>query len=501
MSADKKSNKQLKEIEKDPELLAKQKRKEQKIAFKERRKALTPEELKEVEENLERKRKEKQKRIIIKGAKNNKKNEDFIIETNTSTTIRSKNNKKKFSDFELELITYVKQLVTKYKDNEFTKVTFRIKDFLDTIGTINNYKHVREAALKIQNTQIIMKDSNKKGWTVYTSYFSSVITDDNPSEITITIDPEVLNHLGKQHKLFVTYRANIIYKLKGSYPKIMYPYLKSILGKSQRNNTTTRITIEELKELLTIPDDKYPKYTNLNQRVLKSFVEEINKKTDIFIAYTPEKKGRATHKLFFEIRRQKQKIEKINEAMNNPATEQLKKQGFNDDQVSKMLDVKQDFIPDDEYMAILSNYPYIDEEDMLLIDQKLERNKISPEVFKEVCLLANKYYKYKHQRQETNKFSAVNIFNKAIKERWDKSNPTDKEVNPQSILELTTEQKVKEIANSEKLHDDFTDFLFDIGTPKAKDLIKSISKIGIIKTYNLKPHWFNLADKFWTVKG
>jgi len=461
MSTNKKSNKQLK----DPELIAKQER--------------------------------KQKRIAIASAKNNKRNEDFIIETNTSTTIRSKNNEKKFSDFELELITYVKQLVTKYKDNEFTKVTFRIKDFLDTIGTINNYKHVREAALKIQDTQIIMKDTNKKGWTVYTSYFSSVITDNNPSEITITIDPEVLNHLGKQHKLFVTYRANIIYKLKGSYPKIMYPYLKSILGKSQRNNTTTRITIEELKELLAIPNNKYPKYTNLNQRVLKSLVEEINKKTDIFIAYTPEKKGRATHKLFFEIRRQKQKVEKINEAMNNPATEELKGHGFTDQQTSKMLGINKDFVPDDEYMAILSNYPYIDEEDMLLIDQKLERDKIHLEAFKEVCMLANKYYKYKHQRQETNKFSAVNIFNKAIKERWDKSNPTDKEVNPQPILEMTTEQKVKEIANNEQLQDDFTDFLFDIGTPKAKDLIKSISKVGIIKTYSLEPHLFNLADKFW----
>lgn len=464
MSTNKKSNKQLK----NPKLSTKQER--------------------------------KQKRIAIASANNNKKNEDFIIETNNSTTIRTKEIKEKFNDLELELITYVKQLVTKYKDDEFTKITFRIRDFLDTIGSnTHNYKHIRAAALKIQDTQIIMKDIDKKGWMAYSSYFSTVITDDNPSELTITIDPEVLNHLGKQSKKFVTYRANLIYKLRGSYAKIMYPYLKSILGKSQRNYTTIRMTLDELKELLNITD-KYKEFKHLNSRVLKEFVKEINSKTDIFISYTPEKKGRATHKLFFEIKKQKQKVEKITEAMNNPATEELKSQGFTDHQTSIMLGLKQDFIPDDEYMAILSNYQYLDEDDILLINQKLERSKISPEAFKEVCILANKYYKYKYLRQETNKFSAVNIFNKAIKERWDKSNPTEKEINPQPVLELTTEQKVKEIANNEQLYDDFTDFLFDIGTPKAKTLLKSIAKIGILKTYETKPHWFNLVDKFWKLR-
>jgi len=465
MSTNKKSNKQLK----DPEVLAKQER--------------------------------KQKRIALASAKNKKQNQDFVIETNDLTTMRPKESKLKFTDLELALITYVKQLVTKYKNNEFTKITFRIKDFLDTIGTINNYQHIREAAIKIQDTQIIMKDLSNKNWIAYSSYFSTVITTETTSELTVTIDPEVLEHLGKQNKLFVTYRANIIYKLKGSYAKIMYPYLKAILGKSQRKNTTTRITIDELKELLSISENKYTRFADLNHKVLKSLVKEINSKTDIFIEYTPEKKGRATHKLFFEIRKQKQKPQNITEAMNNPATEELKNQGFNDHQTSKMLDLNAEFIPNDKYMAILNDYIYLDEDDFLLINEKLDRTKITLEEFKKVCIAANRYYKFKHQRKETNKFSSVNIFNKAIKERWDKKDPTDKEVNPQDPLELTLEQKVKEVAQNEQLHDDFTDFLFEINTDKAKSLMKSISKIGILQAYILEPHYFNLLEKFFKTRG
>jgi len=444
----------------------------------------------------------RQERIAIKGAKNNKNNQDLIIETNNSTTLTTKDKNKRFTEFQLELITYIKQLVTKYKDDEFTKVTFRIKDFLDSIGsTTRNYKHVREAALKIQDTQIIMKDPDNKDWITYSSYFSSVITDDNPSELTITIDPEVLNHLGKQSTKFVTYRASLIYKLKGSYAKIMYPYLKSILGKSRRKSSFYRITINDLKDLLGIPEDKYKKFSHLNSDIIKKVIKEINNKTDIYLEYETEKKGRATHKILFTIKKQRKKPETITEAINNnPATEELKSQGFTDQQTAKMLEINKDFIPDDEYMAILSDYMYLDEDDILLINEKLNRNKITLEAFKKICILANKYYKYKYERQEINKFSAVNIFNKAIKERWDKNFNKEKEINPQNPLELTTEQKVKEIANNEQLHDDFTDFLFDIGTDKAKALIKAISKQGILKTYQQKPHWFNLVDKFFEMR-
>ena len=449
---------------------------------------------------LEAKRERKQKRIAIASAKNNKENKDFIIETNTSTTIRAANSKERFTNFELELITYVKQLVTRYKDDEFTKVTFRIKDFLNTIGTINNYQHVRDAAKRIQRVQIVMNDSDKKNWTAYSSYFSTVIETGNVSELTITIDPEVLKHLGKQGSKFVSYRANLIYKLKGSYSKIMYPYLKSILGRSQRKNTSTRITIKDLKTLLGI-ENKYEKFKHLNDAVLKKFVTDINSKTDIFIEYTPEKKGRATHKLLFTIRKQKTTHQDITEVVNtNPATEELKKQGFTDYQTTKMLGIHNDFIPDDEYMAALSDYQYLDEDDMLLIDQKLKRDKISIEKFKEVCVLANRYYKYKHKLGETNKFSAVNIFNKAIKERWDKKDPTEKEINPPPALELTLDQKVNKIAKDDTMRDDFTDFLFDLGSEKARKLMKLIAKQGILQTYMTEPHYFNLVDKFWRIK-
>jgi hypothetical protein len=450
---------------------------------------------------LEAKRERKQKRITLAGAKNNKENKDFIIETNDLATIRPIEKKLKFSDLELTIITYVKQLVTKYKSNEFTKVTFRIKDFMDTIGsTTHNYKHIREACDKIRDTGITMRDKDQNNLRVYTSYFSSVITDDDPSEITVTIDPEVLNHLGKQSNKFVTYRANLIYKLKGSYAKIMYPYLKSILGKSQKKNTTTRMTLDELKELLSI-SDKYKSFKHLNHRVLKEFVEEINTKTDIFIDYIPEKKGRTTHKLLFEIRKQKQKAQNITEAINNnPATEELKEQGFSDLQTSEMLGIN-DFIPDDDYMAILSNYIYLDEDDLLLINENIKRDKISIEAFKQICVLANKYYKFKVQKGEVGKFLSTNIFNKAIKERWDKSNPIEKEINPQPVLELTLEQKVKEVASNETLYNDFIDHLFDLGTDKAKELMKSITKQGILNAYTLEPHYFNLLQRFWDKRG
>ena len=476
----------------------------EKKSNKEIKKELTPEEI-----LLNKKRKRKKNRLDVVSEKREKRKQNLVVETNTFTTVRAKSPKEKFSDLELELITFVKQLVTKYKNNEFTKITFRIKDFLDTIGSITkNYKHVREAGLRIQDTQIIMTD-DEKNYRAYSSYFSTVIVDEDPSEITVTIDPEVLKHLGRQNKYFVSYRADIIYKIKGSYSKMIYPYFKAILNKSQRPEKDHRITVDELKELLGI-EGIYERFSDLNMRIIKKFIKEINGKTDISLECIPEKKGRKTHKLLFVIKKQKQKPETIGEAMDNPATEQLKKQGFNDDQVSKMLDVKQDFIPGNEHMAILSNFIYIGHSEAIDINNNLvEANKketITVEAFKEICQKANRYYKFLDQKNKKagkhdDIFLATNIFKRAIKERWDKNFTKDKEMNPQDPLKLTTEQKVKEIANNEELYDELEDFLLDNGSDKARSLNKSMRKQGILKTFEENPSWFNLVDKFWTVRG
>ena len=59
-----------------------------------------------------------------------------------------------------------------------------------------------------------------------------------------------------------------------------------------KNHGKKLLSVEEMRQLLGIPENKYQRVVDLHKHVLKKAVEDINEKSDMQMTLTPQKKGR-----------------------------------------------------------------------------------------------------------------------------------------------------------------------------------------------------------------
>jgi plasmid replication initiation protein len=71
-----------------------------------------------------------------------------------------------------------------------------------------------------------------------------------------------------------------------------------IRNQSQR---TWEISIDELRAKLEIPAEEYPRFSSLNQRVLREPIDEINAHTDLQLTYHILRRGRSPYAVRFTI--------------------------------------------------------------------------------------------------------------------------------------------------------------------------------------------------------
>lgn len=88
----------------------------------------------------------------------------------------------------------------------------------------------------------------------------------------------------KNIAMFKSFHTIRLYELLAQYKKIGERY----------------ISIEDLKKCLQL-EERYDRYNNLNQRVLKPSLAEINEKSDLYLEYEPIKRGRKIVGIEFSI--------------------------------------------------------------------------------------------------------------------------------------------------------------------------------------------------------
>ncbi|MBY7013049.1 RepB family plasmid replication initiator protein, partial [Clostridium botulinum] len=86
-------------------------------------------------------------------------------------------------------------------------------------------------------------------------------------------------------------------QFKSTYSFRMYELLKQYEKIGYRI-----ITINEIRSMLDIKKNKYPKYANLKQKVIKVSINEINTNTDLFIDYEEVKESRKITSIKFYIK-------------------------------------------------------------------------------------------------------------------------------------------------------------------------------------------------------
>lgn len=115
------------------------------------------------------------------------------------------------------------------------------------------------------------------------------------------------------------------------------PRLYEILKSYQKNNSQWFFEINELKYLLDC--ENYQRWPDFKRRVLDPAVEEINKYTDLSIAYKDVRKGRAVVRVeFFMDKKTNTELRQVNSEISGVLDGQLSM--FDDEDVAAIKEAK-----------------------------------------------------------------------------------------------------------------------------------------------------------------
>ena len=121
--------------------------------------------------------------------------------------------------------------------------------------------------------------------------------------------PEALIPIIKEPLRFARLRVHFLIKLSGKYAVTLYEILE---GFANRRDGECRVTIEELRRWLKVPDGTYPDWKNFRHRVLGPAVEQINADplgAGFTVDYEPVRKGRFYHEIIFKLTKAPQRIQ------------------------------------------------------------------------------------------------------------------------------------------------------------------------------------------------
>ena len=210
--------------------------------------------------------------------------------------------KYKMSALEQKLVLTLCSKITS-NDDMFMEFTMNVNEFANFLGIDNkNYEFNRTLKRKckiLNNKDIEMNIGTKENpdwlffhWFEYIRYIPGSAT------IKMKFSPVLEPYLLSIKETYTKYRLGYVINFKSEYSFRMYELMKSYEKIGERT-----ITIEEIRELLMLDDNKYVKYSHLKTRVIQKSIEEINRYSDIKVELEKEEKeGRKVVGLVFSIK-------------------------------------------------------------------------------------------------------------------------------------------------------------------------------------------------------
>ena len=187
---------------------------------------------------------------------------------------------------------------------EDTMVFIEAKDFAEQFGLAQNnvYALLKGASDALQKREFELPAIDptdgkpsiiKVGWLLRQMYRPG------SGRVGITFHPDIAPYISRLEEKFTAYRLEHVSKMSSVYAIRMYELLVQFVGLSTRT-----FELETLKTILGVADE-YEVISDLKKRVLDVAVTQINKHTDLEIAYVQQKTGRKVTHLIFVIGSQK----------------------------------------------------------------------------------------------------------------------------------------------------------------------------------------------------
>lgn len=184
----------------------------------------------------------------------------------------------------------------KPSDTIFQEYIFELKEFYSLCGIKSKSYTELKAILKRLSDKSWWAEIDDKGSESLLRWFNSLKTNKGSGTVKIKFHEDMmpfLLQLAKQDAFYTRYELRYILPMNCQYSPRLYELLKSY----QKNNHEWFFEIDKLKKLLDC--ENYSRFPDFRRFALEPAVEEINKYTDIKIAWEPEKEGRRIAKIYF----------------------------------------------------------------------------------------------------------------------------------------------------------------------------------------------------------
>jgi plasmid replication initiation protein len=235
-----------------------------------------------------------------------------VVEHNSLITSIAKMDKTPLKMFELAV-----SCIDTEKQLEDNTVYLSKRDLFAFFKVSDNDKHSRfkEAVEKMQKQAFFkIKEKKDKGFE-----FENIVpipyvkwTDYN-DEVLIRFSPEIIPYLVNLKKNFTQHALSDLAELNSKYSLILYRWLSMNYnqyehysvkgGRREEQVESYRNPTISIKELRTMTDTVklYKEFRDLDKRVLKESLEEINTNTSFNVTYEKVKKGRSIDSIVFHI--------------------------------------------------------------------------------------------------------------------------------------------------------------------------------------------------------
>lgn len=185
-------------------------------------------------------------------------------------------------------------LISKIKptDTEFSEYEFTISDYFKITGSADGgqqYKNIEDGLKALADKSMyIYTDEDTK---TLVRWLSKVHINAKSGKITVRLDEDLKPYLLQIKERYSQYELIYTFCLKSKYSIRAYEYFNS-RHYNKLKPYSFDISIEEFKE--RVGAENYTEYRDLNSRVIKPIVKEINEYTDKVLIIEPIKEGRTT---------------------------------------------------------------------------------------------------------------------------------------------------------------------------------------------------------------
>jgi plasmid replication initiation protein len=166
------------------------------------------------------------------------------------------------------------------------------------VGTKNAYRELKKAADKLYSRNIVLKNEEKVEefrWIQRKLTYTK-----GAAKITLVWSDEVLRYISQLKRRFTTYRLVDVARLNTSYAIRLYELLMQFNSTKQRS-----ISVKDFRSYFQLTE-KYSLFRDLNKRVIKPALNEINTHSNLDVNCYTEKKGKTIVALIFDFQEKKQ---------------------------------------------------------------------------------------------------------------------------------------------------------------------------------------------------